>query len=45
MEKKFEISLSEEEIKKVAELNNIDTEKVDSLDVEWTVKLLLQRQK
>lgn len=45
MEKKFEINLSEEEIKKVAKLNDIDAEKVDSLDVEWTVKLLLQRQK
>lgn len=45
MKKKFEISLSDEEINKVAKLNNIDTEKVDNLDVEWTVKLLLQRQK
>lgn len=42
MEKRFEIKLSEEEIKKVAELNNIDTDKVDSLDVEWTIKLLLK---
>lgn len=42
MEKIFEIKLSEEEIKKVAELNNIDVDKVDSLDVEWTIKLLLK---
>ena len=42
MEKIFEIKLSEEDIKKVAELNNIDVDKVDSLDVEWTIKLLLK---
>lgn len=42
MEKNFEIKLSEEEIKKVAKLNSIDVDKVDNLDVEWTIKLLLK---
>ena len=43
MEKTFEVKLTEDDIKKIAKLNNIEAEKVDNLDVEWTFKVLLQR--
>ena len=42
MEKKYEITLSKEEVEKIAKLNNIEADKVDNLDVEWTIKLLLK---
>lgn len=43
MDKTFEVNLSKEEQEKIAKLNSINIEDIDNLDVEWTVKLLIQR--
>lgn len=44
MNKSFTISLDVEELTKIAKLNRIDDiNDLDNLDIEWVVKLLLQR--
>jgi len=41
MEKEYKVSLNEDDIKKIAALNNMKIEDVDSDDISWTLKLLL----
>jgi len=41
MEKEYTVNLNEEDISKIAALNNIKAEDVDNGDISWTLKLLL----
>jgi len=41
MEKEYIVSLNDEDITKIAKLNNMKAEDVDNGDISWTLKLLL----
>lgn len=43
MEREFKIKLDNDELSKIAKLNKMDIDKLEDLDVEWVLKLLLQR--
>jgi hypothetical protein len=43
MEKECTVSINENEIAKIAVLNSIRVEDVDSNDISWTLKLLLSQ--
>ncbi len=43
MEKEYTVSLNENDIAKIAAINNIKAEDVDNGDISWTLKLLLTK--